>query len=190
MAITYPTSLDTFTNPTSADTLASPDHATQHANINDAVEALEAKVAIGNTVLGTYTAYTPTFPAGVTVGNGTFSSAYATVNDFTHYYGTFTLGSTSALIVGSASVSLPTSAHSSFFITNFPGFNVGPFTFYDTSATAAVYGVGSITSATVCRFYVMASNLTYTSLASISSSVPFTWATGDTIQWNLTYRTA
>ena len=83
MASTYPTSIDTFTNPTSANTLASPDHATQHADINDAVETLEAKVAIGNTVIGTYTAYTPTI--NVVVGNGTMTTAYCRVNNFVHY---------------------------------------------------------------------------------------------------------
>jgi hypothetical protein len=61
MAINYPTSLDTFTNPTATDLLTSPSHAQQHADINDAMEAVQTKLAIGNTVLGTYTAYTPTF---------------------------------------------------------------------------------------------------------------------------------
>lgn len=44
MAITFPTTLDSLTNPTATDGLDSPDHATQHANANDAIEALEAKV--------------------------------------------------------------------------------------------------------------------------------------------------
>ena len=41
MATNWPTSRDTFTNPTSGDTLDSPSHAAQHANINDAVEAMQ-----------------------------------------------------------------------------------------------------------------------------------------------------
>lgn len=44
MTTNFPTSLDSFTNPISSNTLDSPDHAVQHANINDAVAALEAKV--------------------------------------------------------------------------------------------------------------------------------------------------
>lgn len=48
MASSYPTSLDTFTNPTGSDNQDSPDHATQHADANDAVEALEAKVGTGS----------------------------------------------------------------------------------------------------------------------------------------------
>lgn len=47
MAITYPGTLDTLTNPVGTNTLDSPDHATQHANANDILEALEAKVGVG-----------------------------------------------------------------------------------------------------------------------------------------------
>jgi hypothetical protein len=46
MATNFPASLDSLTNPISTDTLASPDHAVQHSNVNDAVEALQAKVGI------------------------------------------------------------------------------------------------------------------------------------------------
>jgi len=44
MATNFPASLDTLTNPTSSDSLSSPSHSAQHANVNDAVEALQAKV--------------------------------------------------------------------------------------------------------------------------------------------------
>jgi hypothetical protein len=46
MATNYPSSLDDFTNPTADDSLNSDTvpHADQHANVNDAVEALQAKV--------------------------------------------------------------------------------------------------------------------------------------------------
>jgi microcystin-dependent protein len=44
VATNFPFSLDSFTNPTTSDTLASVPHASQHADVNDAVEALEAKV--------------------------------------------------------------------------------------------------------------------------------------------------
>ena len=69
MASTYPTSLDAFTNPTATSLLTSPSHAQQHADINDAMEAVQTKLAIGNTVLGNYTAYTPT-AATWAVGDG------------------------------------------------------------------------------------------------------------------------
>ena len=44
MATNFPASLDSLTNPTSSDSLNSPSHSAQHSDLNDAVEALEAKV--------------------------------------------------------------------------------------------------------------------------------------------------
>ena len=46
MASNFPSSLDTFTNPSSTDAMdsVSVPHASQHSDLNDAVEALQAKV--------------------------------------------------------------------------------------------------------------------------------------------------
>ena len=58
MATNYPTSLDSFTNPVSTDTLATAagstavPHANQHANLNDAVLAIQTKLGAGSTTLG------------------------------------------------------------------------------------------------------------------------------------------
>ena len=46
MATNFPASLDSLTNPSSSDPLNNPSHSAQHANANDAIEALEAKVGI------------------------------------------------------------------------------------------------------------------------------------------------
>jgi hypothetical protein len=51
MATSFPTGLDALTNPVSTDTLASPSHADQHANVNDAIEALEAKVGVNGSAV-------------------------------------------------------------------------------------------------------------------------------------------
>ena len=53
MATSYPASLDSFTNPTAVDTLDSPPHDTQHADANDAIEALEAKVGVDSSAVTT-----------------------------------------------------------------------------------------------------------------------------------------
>jgi hypothetical protein len=94
VAINFPTSLDNFTNPSSGNTLDSPSHSLQHSDINDAVEALEAKVGIGASPAGSATSgqvltaqgggtalwATPTasglvkiVPSSVAVGSGTGS---------------------------------------------------------------------------------------------------------------------
>lgn len=51
MATNFPTSLDTLTNPTSGDPLNNPSHSAQHANANDAIEALEAKVGVDDSAV-------------------------------------------------------------------------------------------------------------------------------------------
>lgn len=52
MSTSFPTSLDTLTNPTSTDKLNAGDgHASQHANANDAIEALQAKVGVNNSAV-------------------------------------------------------------------------------------------------------------------------------------------
>jgi hypothetical protein len=48
MATNFPNSLDNLTNPASTDPTDAPSHSQQHANANDAIEALEAKVGINS----------------------------------------------------------------------------------------------------------------------------------------------
>ena len=186
MAINYPTSLDTFTDPTATSLLTSPSHSGLHTDINSAVEALEYKVGIGNTVLGTFTTYTPTFN-NLTVGNGTLTGAYCRVNDFVYYYGKIVLGSTT--VVGSAvEINLPINLHSTQQLTGQP---IGMMTFYD--ASAALFNQGdtiSVASATTVRVRPYLADQQYLRTGNLTANAPFTWTTGDVMYWNLYYRAA
>lgn len=53
MAITFPTTLDALTNPISTDQVSVVPHASQHADINDIAEALEAKVGVNDSTVTT-----------------------------------------------------------------------------------------------------------------------------------------
>lgn len=53
MAVNFPASLDNFTNPSSNSSVANPSHAQQHADANDAIEALQAKVGVNNSSVTT-----------------------------------------------------------------------------------------------------------------------------------------
>lgn len=53
MTINFPTSLDSLTNPAASDPRTAPSHAAQHADANDAIEALEAKVGINSSAVTT-----------------------------------------------------------------------------------------------------------------------------------------
>lgn len=72
MATSFPTSLDSLTNPLSTDTLANPSHSAQHANANDAIEALQAKVGVNSSAVATSLDYRvaqlEAQPAGITTG--------------------------------------------------------------------------------------------------------------------------
>jgi hypothetical protein len=65
--VNFPASLDALSNPSASNNTNSPSHASQHANANDAIEAIEAKVGIG---ASTPTANTLLF------GSGTGTSAW------------------------------------------------------------------------------------------------------------------
>jgi hypothetical protein len=189
MASTYPTSLDVFTNPLAADLLTSPSHAQQHSDINDAVEALEAKVAIGNTVLGTYTDHSTamTFPGGVTVGNGTKTAYYARVNNFVHFYGKFTLGSTSA-ITGAIQLGLPINMDSFMIATGQPFGLV----YYQDASAGTLVPADAISVGVANTVYTSLWNTagTFASRVNVSAGNPFTWAVSDTFFWNLYYKAA
>lgn len=50
MATNFPNSLDSLSNPVATDKQNSPAHASQHVNINDAVEAMQVKIGIVSSV--------------------------------------------------------------------------------------------------------------------------------------------
>ena len=53
MSTSFPTGLDTLTNPTATDKVAVVSHSSQHANANDAIEALQAKVGANSSAVTT-----------------------------------------------------------------------------------------------------------------------------------------
>ena len=67
MATNFPASLDTLTNPSATDTLDSPPHDEQHADANDAIEALEAKVGVNSSAVATSHDYILNQPTALTL---------------------------------------------------------------------------------------------------------------------------
>lgn len=53
MSTTFPTSKQSITNASGTDKLNSPDHATQHATLNDTVEAMEDKIGMNSSAVAT-----------------------------------------------------------------------------------------------------------------------------------------
>lgn len=184
MAINYPTSLDNFTDPTASSLLTSPSHSGLHVDINAAVEALEAKVAIGNTVLGTYTSFTPTF-VNITAGNGTTLGAYCRVNNWVHCYGSFVMGTTSA-VTGGITINLPINGNADM---SSQGQNYGLVSFVQNATGTVFAGVarynGSVSTVTAS---VQNAAGAYLQNQNANATVPMTWTTNDRINFNLYYR--
>jgi hypothetical protein len=74
MATGFPTSLDALTNPASTDALTSPSHADQHANANDAIEALQAKVGVNGSAVTTSLDYKVSKSALTLITTQTFTN--------------------------------------------------------------------------------------------------------------------
>jgi hypothetical protein len=185
MAINYPTSLDSFTNPIAANPLTAPSHAQQHADINDAVEALELKLSIGNTQIGTYVSFTPTL-GGITIGNGTIVTKYCTVNELVHYYGKITFGSTTTFTSGNANFTLPFAVDTA----TAAATTIGTAYFYDVSTGAFYAGQPALATTSIAYGGVNTANGQYVQWGGWSSTAPFTWATGDYYSFNMTYKKA
>jgi hypothetical protein len=120
-----------------------------------------------------WASYTPTTSA-ITLGNGTLSGAYMEAGKFVTFRARFILGGTSA-ITGSPTFTLPVTGTARTF--------TGDALYYDTSASAFFGGFAFNSGASSVVLRSDAS-------ASLSSTVPFTWTTGDEILINGTYEAA
>ena len=201
MASNFPSSLDTFTNPSSSDAMdsVSVPHATQHSDLNDAVEALQTKVGADSSgvasshdykiaqleALGEYTDYSGSITfINWTLGNGTVNARYTQINKFVHYWGTITIGSTTS--VGTyAAISLPVNANATAPANSFRGT-----TYYDQPGVQNSVGGIGLSSAAVAYFQAWVASGSYSSVVGLGSAVPFTWATGDSIFWSFMYEAA
>lgn len=112
MATNFPTSLDNLSNPAGSDPVNNPSHATQHANVNDALEALEAKVGANNSAVTTSHDYKITqLEAAITAGVSGSKSIYQDVRNqsgsslakATPVYVTGSDGASGKLLVSAAS---------------------------------------------------------------------------------------
>ena len=201
MASNFPSSLDSFTNPSSSDAMdsVSVPHATQHSDVNDAVEALQAKVGADSSAvtssldykiaqletLGASTAFTPTWTAGFTVGNASEIWHYMKINEFVCVFGQTVLGSTSA-VTGVPSMTLPVarSAYTGGVL------DIGYGSLGD--AGTATYNATIITTSSSgpALFFARNAAISYVREASPSATVPFTWTTGDFISGTMIYKAA
>ena len=116
------------------------------------------------------------FPAGtgftgITEGNGNLIQRYCVLNDLVLFEAMFELGSTSAVSTGTFSV--PVTMNDADCALHFTAAFV--------SGTTGYAGMVRQSSGDACLIRALAAGGTYVSQAIISSTVPFTWTTGDRI---------
>ncbi len=135
-----------------------------------------------------YTEYqgsTPTI-AGFTIGNGTINiSRYTQIGKLVHWYGKVTLGSTSSMS-GDLKLSLPVAPNT---IYETLDSIVGSCRLQDGSALRHT-AEASISGDTDIIIRCQIASGTHLTEAGITSTVPFTWASGDMFAWNVTYEAA
>jgi len=204
MASNFPSSLDSFTNPSSSDAMdsVSVPHATQHSDLNDAVEALQAKVGADSSgvasshdykiaqleSLGTAVAFTPSW-INLTPGDATETWYYVQVNDFVHVYGDTTFGSTTS-IGGSVSMTVPVGTISSG--AALAGTPNGRARCTDSNAGPLfVMTAVQVSSATLVTFCPETIGATFVQRGGVvTATYPFTWATGDRFNASFVYQIA
>jgi hypothetical protein len=141
-----------------------------------------ADEAIGTQHFPSVTAFTPSW-TGVTVGDGSTSGSYIQLGPLVFIQAQFIFGSTSA-ITGNVSFTTPVSQSGQ--PAGVPG---GPARFLDNNVGTNATGLWRINTQEV-EIRVIRTDATYNSNAHLSSTVPWTWATDDTINISGFYRAA
>lgn len=83
MASNFPSSLDSLTNPSAGSSTTTVDHASQHANANDAIEALQAKVGIDDSAVTSSLDYRVNALEDATDAGGVWGAITGTLSDQT-----------------------------------------------------------------------------------------------------------
>jgi hypothetical protein len=132
--------------------------------------------SIGETV-----SYTPTL-TGITLGNGTLSTRYVLINNFVHFEGKLTFGSTTSITGSAPIINLPFIAAQSFQV-------AGSIVYADNGVATYTgmplqIGTGGI--------YLFINNFAtaYGNEVAVTSTIPFTWGNGDSITWSVHYAKA
>jgi hypothetical protein len=180
MATNFPTGVDTFTNPVSNDSLNSPSHSVQHADANDAIEAIEGYILNGTGAA--WQTWAPVLGAGwsnTTGGAGTWSAFYTQIGKTVIVYGQYTLGA-----AGNAGANLQLTLPVA-------GTRTGiMFTGRASIAGSNYLLSGRTVTGSVMSLEVINAASTYTTLAQLNTTVPGTWATGSSFTFSLTYEAA
>ena len=152
---------------------------------SDGVFMYNGTAWIQDSGIATYSSFTPTV-SNWTLGNGTVTGLFRVFGKTVHYYGRFEFGSTSA--VGGAGTFTITVPETSRFSAG--SLQIGQSRVLDTSAALQVTGqTGFVSTTTLGVFWNENPAATaYVQRQSLATAtMPFTFATGDFIAWDVVY---
>ena len=132
-----------------------------------------------NSIGAAYETHTPTW-TNLTIGNGTQVFRYGQINKLVFLYGKLTFGSTTS-ITGAVTFTLPVTAKEAN--------GLGSAAFTD-AGNLAYFGYCFLSSTTSGKLAAVKSDATYTTIADLSSTVPFTWGNTDELSLQLVYEAA
>lgn len=161
MSATFPAAIKSFTTRISGDTV-------QPAHVNDIQDEV---TAIETELLEAWAAYTPTVGGGLTLGNGTAVGRFQITGKNVKGSIAVTLGSTSSVAPGIFTFSLPATA---------VGTGLATVTYTDSGG--GVFAGGFVFSGATLLTYALLVSGSYIQLSQLTSTTPFTFSTGDTIQ--------
>lgn len=160
------------------------DSAVTTAKINDGA-VTNAKLATGAGELGAaWQTWTPTL-SNLSGGTQTYAK-YIQIGKTVHFRFKYVLGG--AGVTGQPTITLPTAVASGYGTDD--GDTINATVLYRDTGSAIYPGLASFASATAIKLFVINAAGTYGSFSSISSTVPFTWASTDVIVISGTYEAA
>ena len=165
----------TYVAPSTVTTLQTYTSAAHNVIVGDIIDH-ETRIANGEAA---WTTWTPSL-TGITTGNGTVTAKYLQIGKMVQFRFKFLLGSTSA-ISASPIITLP--------VTQATGSHLTAPVIFEDTGSAINLGVSQILSNNI-YLYAVNSSTTYAQFAFVSATVPFTWATNDSIIVNGTYEAA
>lgn len=133
-----------------------------------------------------WTVWTPTW-TNLSVGNGTVTAKYRQIGRLVIAHLHVVFGSTTS-ISGAVDFTLPVNRATYAGTAGLT--SLGPARFFDTSVPAGNEGQIVNIAADKGRVYALNASGTYLASADLSSTIPFTWATGDEINAQLVYEAA
>jgi hypothetical protein len=147
---------------------------------NDLLLTADSTQSTGLNYTGTWTTWTPTW-TGLTVGNGTVVARYCKIGKVCHVFLKLTFGTTTLITAGKPYFTTP--------ITPSQDNMNAPIWITDTGVGEYI-GTGQVSSAGVVYLLAQGASGTYVSAAAISSTVPFTWGSTDSLTLNFYYEVA